>query len=98
MLKFITIQYDSQMSLPGGSLKRWTEMDSKCTTPTISRYCRSFSLYNVCDLRHEKAIKRAQAENPVHMLNWAVRSVKFLGVEFDQSEDEEVSVSDAAHL
>ena len=40
----------------------------------------------------------AQAENPVHMLNWAVRSVKFLGVEFDQSEDEEVSVSDAAHL
>ena len=42
--------------------------------------------------------KMAQAENPVHMLNWAVRSVKFLGVEFDQSEDEEVSVSDAAHL
>ena len=34
--------------------------------------------------------KLAQAENPVHMLNWAVRSVKFLGVEFDQSEDEEV--------
>ena len=42
--------------------------------------------------------KRGQAEIPVHMLNWAVRSVKFLGVEFDQSEDEEVSVSDAAHL
>lgn len=39
-----------------------------------------------------------QAEIPVHMLNWAVRSVKFLGVEFDQSEYEEVSVSDAAHL
>ena len=43
---------------PGGSQKRWTEMDSKCTTPTISRYCRSFSLYNVCDLRHEKVTKR----------------------------------------
>ena len=40
----------------------------------------------------------AQAESTVHMLNWAIRSVKFLGVEFDQSEDEEVSVSDAAHL
>ena len=39
-----------------------------------------------------------QAENPVHMLNWAVRSVKFLGVEFDQSEDEEVAVSDTTHL
>ncbi len=35
---------------------------------------------------------------PVHMLNWAIRSVKFLGVEFDQSEDEEVSVSDTTHL
>ncbi len=32
------------------------------------------------------------------MLNWAVRSVKFLGVEFDQSEDEEVAVSDTTHL
>lgn len=41
-----------------GSQKRWTEMDSKCTTPTISRYCRSFSLYNVCDLRHEKVTER----------------------------------------
>ncbi len=39
-----------------------------------------------------------QAESTVHMLNWAVRSVKFLGVEFDQSEDEEVSVSDTTHL
>ena len=44
--------------IPSGSQKRWTEMDSKCTTPTISRYCRSFSLYNVCDLRHEKVTKR----------------------------------------
>lgn len=44
------------------------------------------------------AVFLGQAEIPVHMLNWAVRSVKFLGVEFDQSEDEEVSVSDAAHL
>ncbi len=26
---------------------------------------------------------RAQAESTVHMLNWAIRSVKFLGVEFD---------------
>ena len=43
---------------PLGSQKRWTEMDGKCTTPTISRYCRSFSLYNVCDLRHEKVTKR----------------------------------------
>ena len=25
----------------------------------------------------------AQAESTVHMLNWAIRSVKFLGVEFD---------------
>ena len=40
----------------------------------------------------------AQAESTVHMLNWAIRSVKFLGVEFDQSEDEEVSVSDTTHL
>lgn len=43
---------------PLGSQKRWTEMNSKCTTPTISRYCRSFSLYNVYDLRHEKVTKR----------------------------------------
>ena len=28
----------------------------------------------------------------VHMLNWAVRSVKFLGVEFDQSKDKEVAI------
>ena len=42
----------------GITKKTWTEMDSKCTTPTISRYCRSFSLYNVCDLRHEKVTKR----------------------------------------
>ena len=27
--------------------------------------------------------KMAQAESTVHMLNWAIRSVKFLGVEFD---------------
>ena len=39
-----------------------------------------------------------QAESTVHMLNWAIRSVKFLGVEFDKSEDEEVSVSDTTHL
>ena len=39
-----------------------------------------------------------QAEMAVHMLNWAIRSVKFLGVEFDQSEDEEVAVSDTTHL
>ena len=41
---------------------------------------------------------RGQAESTVHMLNWTVRSVKFLGVEFDQSEDEEVSVADTTHL
>ncbi len=41
---------------------------------------------------------QGQAESTVHMLNWAIRSVKFLGVEFDQSEDEEVSVSDTTHL
>ena len=29
------------------------------------------------------AVKTAQAESTVHMLNWAIRSVKFLGVEFD---------------
>jgi len=49
----------------------------------------------------EKVIKQTrggQAESTVHMLNWAIRSVKFLGVEFDQSEDEEVSVSDTTHL
>ena len=28
-------------------------------------------------------VKWAQAESTVHMLNWAIRSVKFLGVEFD---------------
>ncbi len=44
------------------------------------------------------SIKTGQAESTVHMLNWAIRSVKFLGVEFDQSEDEEVSVSDTTHL
>ncbi len=44
------------------------------------------------------ALIRGQAESTVHMLNWAIRSVKFLGVEFDQSEDEEVSVSDTTHL
>lgn len=43
-------------------------------------------------------ILSGQAEMAVHMLNWAIRSVKFLGVEFDQSEDEEVSVSDTTHL
>ncbi len=32
----------------------------------------------------------------VHMLNWVEENVKFLGVEFDQSEDEEVS--DTTHL
>ncbi len=42
--------------------------------------------------------KLAQAESTVHMLNWAIRSVKFLGVEFDQSEDEEVAVPDTTHL
>ena len=42
--------------------------------------------------------KKGQAESTVHMLNWAIRSVKFLGVEFDKSEDEEVSVSDTTHL
>ena len=45
-----------------------------------------------------KAIIRGQAEMAVHMLNLAVRSVKFLGVEFDQSEYEEVSVPNPAHL
>ena len=35
---------------PGGSQKRWTEMDSKCTTtPTIFDIVGVFS-YNVCDL------------------------------------------------
>ena len=43
-------------------------------------------------------LKGGQAESTVHMLNWAVGSVKFLGVEFDESEDEEVAVPDAAHL
>ncbi len=46
----------------------------------------------------ESAECLGQAESTVHMLNWAIRSVKFLGVEFDQSEDEEVSVSDTTHL
>ena len=43
-------------------------------------------------------LKWGQAEMAVHMLNLAVRSVKFLGVEFDQSEYEEVSVPNPAHL
>ncbi len=43
-------------------------------------------------MRNEKSLKikssrselcSAQAESTVHMLNWAIRSVKFLGVEFD---------------
>ena len=46
----------------------------------------------------QKGVKTGQAESTVHMLNWAIRSVKFLGVEFDQSEDEEVAVSDTTHL
>ena len=54
-----------------------------------------------------------QAESTVHMLNWGYSGssrnggayvklgswkCKFLGVEFDQSEDEEVAVSDTTHL
>lgn len=46
----------------------------------------------------ELKVLQGQAESTVHMLNWTVRSVKFLGVEFDQSEDEEVSVADTTHL
>ena len=49
----------------------------------------------VTDLHEELT---GQAEMAVHMLNLAVRSVKFLGVEFDQSEYEEVSVLDTTHL
>ena len=33
--------------------------------------------------RADKEKNKAQAESTVHMLNWAIRSVKFLGVEFD---------------
>lgn len=42
--------------------------------------------------------KLAQAEIPVHMLNWVDRSVKYSSVQFDQAEDEEIAVSDTAHL
>ncbi len=49
-------------------------------------------------MENQIKVIRGQAEIPVHLLNWVVRSVKFLGVEFDQSEDEEVAVSDTTHL
>ena len=46
----------------------------------------------------QKFENMGQAEMAVHMLNWVEENVKFLGVEFDQSEDEEVSVPDTTHL
>ena len=49
-------------------------------TPSFGREIGCF----VWGLKGEKkGIKMAQAESTVHMLNWAIRSVKFLGVEFD---------------
>jgi len=56
------------------------------------------SILNDLRMRVQTYVFPGQAEMAVHMLNWAIRSVKFLGVEFDQSEDEEVSVSDTTHL
>lgn len=56
--KQITQGNNRKVQNPGGSPRSWTKPDNKKTTPTISRYCRSFSLYNVCDLRHEKVTKR----------------------------------------
>lgn len=43
-------------------------------------------------------VTTGQAEMAVHMLNRVEDNVKFSGVEFDQSEDEEVSVTDTTHL
>ena len=60
------------------------------------------NMHYLPDMQHFRfnILKRnmGQAEMAVHMLNLAVRSVKFLGVEFDQSEYEEVSVPDTTHL
>jgi len=58
----------------------------------------TFEGLNVAYVINRPGDNGGQAEMAVHMLNWAIRSVKFLGVEFDQSEDEEVSVSDTTHL
>ena len=38
---------------------------------------------DVSSTRRIIELSLAQAESTVHMLNWAIRSVKFLGVEFD---------------
>jgi len=44
---------------------------------------RWFESREVKDSTNAILVKAAQAESTVHMLNWAIRSVKFLGVEFD---------------
>ena len=66
----------------------------------METYQRAFNAFMLCchSGRIRLRILWAQAESTVHMLNWAIRSVKFLGVEFDQSEDEEIAVSDTTHL
>ena len=43
---------------PLGSLKDKSKQDFKKTTPTISRYCRSFFFVYVRDQRHQKVTKR----------------------------------------
>lgn len=50
------------------------------------------------DINTLKEIKLAQAEFTVHTLKLARWSVKNSGVKFNESEDEEISVSDTAHL
>lgn len=34
----------------------------------------------------------------MHLLNWSEWNAKFPGVEFDEAEDEEITVTDTAHL
>ncbi|WP_438589908.1 hypothetical protein [Duncaniella muris] len=61
----------------------WCEQELGCgfyfNADNIGPY---MSLDETC-LSNGEVWRLKQAESTVHMLNWAIRSVKFLGVEFD---------------
>lgn len=56
--KQITQGNNRKVQNPGGSPRSWTKPDKEKTTPTISRYCRSFFFVYVRDQRHQKVTKR----------------------------------------